>query len=164
MIKYIFALLGLAFTANIFAADNYSIYLVRHAEKQHKEENPGLTRCGQARAKQLASLLSQANISQIYSTNYQRTRQTASPLATKQHITVQNYNPRHLEQLSTQLQQRKENSLVVGHSNTTPQLAELLSKQKMATLTELDYQQLYQIQFVGEEVVVTLLKQPLICH
>ncbi len=155
--------MSLTLTTHAFAIDNYSIYLVRHAEKQKDRENPGLTRCGQARAKQLASILSQAKIIQIYSTSYQRTRQTATPLALKKDIAVQNYNPRHLEQLSIQLQQRKENSLVVGHSNTTPQLAELLSKQKMAPLTELDYQQLYQIQFVGEESIVTLFEQPLIC-
>ena len=157
-------MLSLAFTTSTFAVENYSIYLVRHAEKQQEVENPGLTQCGQLRAEQLASLLSQAKISQIYSTSYQRTRQTANPLAKKQHIAVQNYNPRHLEQLSILLQHRKENSLVVGHSNTTPQLAELLSKQQMTPLTELDYQQLYQIQFIGEQVIVTLLKQPLICH
>lgn len=162
--KIIYLLLALLFASNTFAADNYSIYLVRHAEKQKEGKNPSLTRCGQARAKQLASLLSQANISQIYSTKYQRTRQTATPLAVEQHIAVQNYNPRYLEQLSIQLQQRKENSLVVGHSNTTPQLVELLSAQKIAPLTELDYQQLYQIQFIGEERIVTYFKQPLTCH
>ncbi len=154
----------MALVSPVFATEAFSIYLVRHAEKQQEGENPGLTQCGQLRAKQLASLLSQVKITQVYSTSYQRTRQTATPFAKKQHIALQNYNPRHLEQLSIQLQQRKENSLVVGHSNTTPQLAELLSKQKMAPLTELDYQQLYQIQFVADEVIVTLLKQPLICH
>ena len=162
--KIIWLLLAALFANSTFAADNYSIYLVRHAEKQKDVENPGLTRCGQARAKQLASLLSQAKISKVYSTSYQRTQQTASPLAIKQHIAVQNYNPKHLEQLSIQLQKRKENSLVVGHSNTTPQLAEFLSKQKMAPLTEQDYQQLYQIQFIGVEKIVTLFKQPLICQ
>jgi len=162
--KIVWLLLAAVFANSTFAADNYSIYLVRHAEKQKEGKNPSLTHCGQARAKQLASLLSQANISQIYSTKYQRTRQTANPLAIKQHIAVQNYNPRHLEQLSIQLQQRKENSLVVGHSNTTPQLVELLSTQKMAPLTELDYQQLYQIQFIGEARIVSLFKQPLTCH
>ncbi|MCW8831855.1 MAG: histidine phosphatase family protein [Colwellia sp.] len=164
MKRLIVLLLTLTFTTNVFATGNYSIYLVRHAEKQQEGKNPSLTRCGQLRAKQLASLLSQAKISQIYSTSYQRTMQTAAPLSEKQQIAVQNYNPRYLEQLSIQLQKNKVNSLVVGHSNTTPQLAELLSKQKMAPLTELDYQQLYQVQFVGEEVIVTLLKQPLTCH
>jgi len=164
MKKHLLALLSLTFCSGVLATDIYSIYLVRHAEKQQEGENPSLTGCGQTRAKQLASLLSQTKISQIYSSNYQRTKQTANPLAITKHITVQNYNPRNLEQLSTQLQQKKQNSLVVGHSNTTSQLAELLSKQKIAPLTEQDYQQLYQIQFIDEEVIVTLFKQPLTCH
>lgn len=164
MKKFIWIFLSLIFSVNSFAADSYSIYLVRHAEKNKVGDDASLTSCGKARANQLADILSNANISKIYSTSYQRTRQTASPLATQKNIAVQNYNPRHLEQLSILLQQRKENSLVVGHSNTTPQLAELLTAQKMLPLTEHDYQQLYQVLFIGEHKVITLLKQPLTCH
>ena len=163
MNKLIVILFSLTFSANLFAVESYSIYLVRHAEKQKEGTDPSLTPCGKARAKQLAVLLSQVNINQVYSTSYQRTQQTASPLAKAENIAVQNYNPKYLEQLSIQLQQRKQNSLVVGHSNTTPQLAELLSKQQMPPLTEQDYQQLYQIQFTGQESIVTIITQPLSC-
>ena len=145
------------------AVENHSIYVVRHAEKQADMEDPSLTACGKYRAKQLANLLSQAKVTKIYSTSYRRTRETAAPLAQQQQIAVQNYNPRHLEQLALQLQQRQENVLVVGHSNTTPQLVSLLTKQKITPLTESDYQQLYQVQFVNQQVVLTLLTQPLIC-
>jgi len=146
-----------------WASDNFSIYLVRHAEKQSEGKNPILTPCGELRAKQLANLLSQTNIANVYSTSYQRTRQTAQPLATLNKLAVKNYNPRHLEQLALQLKQNKENALIVGHSNTTPVLTELLSGQKVAALTEEDYQYLYQVQFVGGEKTLTLFKQPLVC-
>ncbi len=126
------------FSCFSFATDSYSIYLVRHAEKLSDSKNPSLTSCGKSRAEQLAKMLSKAEITTIYSTSYQRTLQTARPLANLQNMTVKNYNPRHLEQLALQLQQKQENSLVVGHSNTTPMLVELLANQKVAPLTEQD--------------------------
>jgi broad specificity phosphatase PhoE len=144
-------------------ADNYSIYLVRHAEKVSGLKNPSLTFCGKLRAKQLASLLSQTNIKNVYSTHYQRTMQTAQPLANQQKIAIKNYNPKYLEQLSLKLQQHKQNTLVVGHSNTTPRLAELLTKQAITPLSEQHYQELYQIQFINDQVILTMFQQPLIC-
>lgn len=144
-------------------ANNYSIYLVRHAEKVNDSKNPSLTFCGKLRAKQLASLLSQTNINHIYSTHYQRTMQTAQPLANQQKIAIKNYNPKYLEQLSLKLQQHKQNTLVVGHSNTTPRLVALLTKQNIAPLSEQNYQELYQVQYVDEQVTLTIFQQPLLC-
>lgn len=160
----ILIMMTLLFVAPSWADDSFSIYLVRHAEKQAEGKNPTLTSCGTLRAQQLASLLSQAKISAVYSTSYQRTRQTAQPLATLNKLAVKNYNPRHLEQLALQLEKNKENALIVGHSNTTPLLTEFLSEQKVAALTEEDYQYLYQVQFIGGQKLLTLFKQPLICH
>jgi len=147
-----------------FATDNYSIYLVRHAEKLPDSKNPALTDCGTTRAEQLASMFSKANITAIYSTSYQRTMQTAKPLANLLKVAIKNYNPKHLEQFSLLLTQKNENSLVVGHSNTTPMLVELLAKQKVAPLTEQDYQYLYQVQFVNDQPMLTIFQQPLNCR
>ncbi len=156
-------LIPLLFCSFSSTANNYSIYLVRHAEKVSNSKDPQLTTCGVLRAKQLASILSETNITQVYSTHYQRTMQTAKPLANQQKIAVKNYNPRYLEQLSLALQQKKENTVIVGHSNTTPRLVELLTKQEIEPLSEQAYQQLYQVQFIDERVILTILKQPLIC-
>lgn len=156
-------LVFLFFTSFASIADNYSIYLVRHAEKVSDSKNPTLTVCGKKRAKQLAALLSQTSITHIYSTHYQRTMQTAKPLANQQQIAIKNYNPRYLEQLSLELQQQKANTLIVGHSNTTPELVTLLTKEIVAPLSEQDYQQLYQVQYIDEQVVLTIFQQPLSC-
>ncbi len=145
------------------ASDNFTLYLVRHAEKQADSKNPPLTQCGKARAKQLSTLLSTANVKSIYSTSYQRTMSTAAPLSNKQKIAIKNYNPKQLEQFSLHLKQRKENSLIVGHSNTTPQLTHLLSGQQVESLSEDDYQTLYQIQFIDKQTVLTQFMQPLVC-
>ena len=147
----------------VWAGDSFSIYLVRHAEKQKKGDNPSLTACGAVRAKQLAALLSQTNIAAIYSTSYQRTMQTAQPLARLTKLPIKNYNPKSLEQLAFQLKRHKKNTLIVGHSNTTPILTALLSSQPVGALSEDDYQMLYQVQFSQKTPVITIFKQPLQC-
>ena len=62
-----------------------------------------------------------------------------------------------------QIKKRKENALIVGHSNTTPQLTQLISSQKVDNLTEKDYQMLYQVQFIDGKSQLTLFNQPLSC-
>ncbi len=146
-----------------FASDGFTLYLVRHAEKQENSKNPALTQCGKEQAKQLATLLSTAKIDAIYSTSYQRTMATASPLAKEQRLAIKNYHPQKLEQFALHLKQMKRNTLVVGHSNTTPQLTKLLTDQKIASLNESDYQVLYQVKFHGEKVSLTKFAQPHLC-
>ena len=183
MIKQIVTFLFLLYSSSSIAADNFNLYLVRHAEKQANIANPALTACGQQRAKQLATMLAKADIKAIYSTSYNRTMATAKPLALKNNLSIQHYDPRSLSALAKQLRKNKQNVLIVGHSNTTPQLAALLSNKKVATkkqsshitsstqkdeavifpLSENDYQMLYQIQFINGEVSLTLLQQPLQC-
>ncbi len=141
----------------------FSIYLVRHAEKIKDVKDPTLTQCGQFRAKQLASILEKANIKTIYSTRYKRTTATASPLAQQQNLAIKNYAPNKLEQLSLQLVKAKENTVVFGHSNTTPQMAELLSQVPVNAISESQYRALYQVVISGKNRHLTLLTQPLIC-
>jgi phosphohistidine phosphatase SixA len=164
MIKFGLLIISTLLLQPCLASDNFSLYLVRHAEKKMESKNPPLTQCGKKRAQQLATLLSTANIESIYSTSYQRTMSTAAPLSSKQSIPIKNYNPKQLEQFFLHLKQRKENALIVGHSNTTPQLTQLLSGQEVVGLGEKDYQTLYQVQFIGGESLLTKFKQPLACN
>lgn len=146
------------------AKESFSIYLVRHAEKQKDKQNPSLTSCGQLRAKQLATLLAEANIKTIYSTQYKRTLATAQPLSAQQHIAVRHYSAKDLPQVAQHLLAQKENMLVVGHSNTTPQLTQLLSGEKVPPIADNQYQVLYQIQFIENHKILTEFKQPLSCY
>jgi len=143
---------------------SYSIYLVRHAEKQIDRDDPGLTQCGKFRANQIASLLENANIKKIYSTSYKRTMATASPLAIQQKLAIKGYAPNKLEQLAWQLIKEKQNTVVFGHSNTTPQLAELLSQIEVEPISEDQYRGIYQVVVSGNDRHLTLLMQPLICR
>jgi len=106
-------------------------FLVRHAEKgQDDPKDPSLTETGQARARLLADELSQAGIRAIYSTDYKRTRQTAQPLADRLGLTVQTYDAkRDLADFLKEVESNHsgEKVLIVGHSNTVPNMANILS-------------------------------------
>ena len=88
---------------------------------------------------------------------------TASPVAKQQKLAIKNYAPNKLVQLSLQLVQAKENAVIFGHSNTTPQMAELLSQVPVEPISEDQYRALYQVVISGENRHLTLLTQPLIC-
>lgn len=121
----------------------HQIYLVRHAEKQ-AGDNPSLTEQGQMRAELLADLLADRRISQIHSTNYRRTLETAAPLADRLGLQVQLYDPSDLDAFARDLAARPGVHLVVGHSNTTPQLAAALGGDPGTEIDETsEYDRLY---------------------
>lgn len=134
--------------------------LVRHAEKANDgTEDPPLTETGRARADRLARLLHSANVGAIYSTDYQRTRQTAMPLATKMKLDITSYEPMSLEALE---KIRKETEgktvLIVGHSNTIPVIAnQLLGAERFEQLADNEYDKLFIITRIGELAEITLL-------
>lgn len=120
-----------------------SVFLVRHAEKLTGDD-PGLTMDGQARADALADLLIDANIEYIHSSDYQRTRQTATPLADRLGLTVELYDPRDLPGLAAQLKADGGRHLIVGHSNTTGELTDLLGGDSGTPIIEAtEYDRLY---------------------
>jgi len=136
-------------------ADNGTAYLVRHAEKVTGDavmkiedpRDPPLTEAGEARAQALADRLSDAGITVIWSTDTTRTRNTARPLADRLGLDVQIYDPFDLNGFATQLKaSSSETVLVVGHSNTTPQLAKALGAEPGAPIAEKsEYDRLYVI-------------------
>lgn len=162
--KLIIVLSAIVFSMPAFSDDIYSIYLVRHAEKQKDIDNPPLTSCGRLRARQLAIMLADVELEQIYSTSTQRTMATSQPISGLKKLAIKNYSGKDLTQFAFSLKQLKQNALVVGHSNTTPQLVELLSKEKVLPIEDHEYQHLYQVQFFEDKIKVTLLKQPLVCR
>lgn len=119
-------------------------YLVRHAEKT-TEDNPGLTEAGQARAQVLADRLEGVGLTEIWSTDYRRTRETAAPIADRLGLEVKLYNPRDIPAFAAQLQARPDETvLVVGHSNTTPGLALAMGGDPVSEINEAsEYDRLY---------------------
>lgn len=136
-----------------------SVFLVRHAEKKTGDD-PSLTLAGEARALALADLLEDANIERIHSSDYKRTRETAAPLAARLSLEVELYDPRDLPGIAQRLKAEGGRHLVVGHSNTTGELTELLGGEGGAPIVEAtEYDRLYHVTTGADgETVSTLLR------
>ncbi|MBV9988420.1 MAG: histidine phosphatase family protein [Chitinophagaceae bacterium] len=119
---------------NTVSAQTTTIILLRHAEKDTStagstmmQSNPPLSREGEQRAAHIPELLKTYSPDAIFSTDYNRTRSTVAPLAKKFGRDIQVYDPRKLADLAKQLQDMPGKTIVVvGHSNTTPALVNLL--------------------------------------
>lgn len=127
----------------------YTIYLVRHSEKEASASmygsDPPLTLCGKKRSESLSNFLKDVPIEVIYSTDYTRTKYTALPTAQLKGLNIQQYDGEALEDFSKLLLRRKQDALVVGHSNTTGVLAGLLTGQEIGEFDLHIYDRIYQV-------------------
>ncbi len=144
MISISFALAMVLTSQSVLAEQ--SIYLVRHAEKAKTGgKDPVLTQQGELRANKLAERLAASKIKRVFSTDYNRTRSTAQPLAEKLGLKVEIYNPRELEVFAQQVKKMEGNILIVGHSNTTPMMVHLLGGDAHGDIDESVYDRLYHL-------------------
>lgn len=108
-------------------------YLIRHAEKDRSDagnHNPDLTPEGAARAEKWAEALKDIKFDAVYSTNYNRTKQTAQPLAAHNKLEISSYDPRNLYDENFKKATSGKTVMIVGHSNTTPHFANAILGQK----------------------------------
>lgn len=108
-------------------------YLIRHAEKDRSDasnKNPHLTEAGKQRAENWAKVLKDVKFDAVYTTNYNRTIETATPTAKANNLELQFYDPRDLASKAFLEATKGKNVLLVGHSNTTPQFVNALIEDK----------------------------------
>ncbi|MDB2472126.1 histidine phosphatase family protein [Flavobacteriaceae bacterium] len=106
-----------------------TFYFIRHAEKNRSDKenkNPNLTQKGVLRAAKWSLVFQNINFDAVYTTTYQRTRQTALPTAEKNGLKLSYYNPSEINRKNFLFSNTGKTVLVVGHSNTTPQLVNML--------------------------------------
>jgi phosphohistidine phosphatase SixA len=138
------------------------IYLVRHAEPtmaaMGTDRDPELNLAGQERAHALRHLLEQAGITEILSTDFNRTRQTVTPLADALGLPVKTYDYKDLPGLADRLKHTPGRFLVAGHSNTTPEMVKLLGGDPGAPINEdYEFDRLYQVVVDSDGSVITTL-------
>ena len=128
-----------------------TIIFVRHAEKvTEPADDPGLSEAGQRRVAELTRQLVDADvvagIDAVYATDYNRTQETARPIADALDLPINTYDAQDTETvLETILKQHKGKIiLVVGHSNTVPVLiANLGASKKVPPIDENEYDNIY---------------------
>lgn len=124
-------------TANAAGA---TFVVVRHAEKASDDpRDPSLSAAGQARARALAASLADTPLTGVYATAYRRTQMTATPAAQAHGVAVVTYDARQSSgDFAAQLRRSHPHGtvLVVGHSNTTPEIAAALCGCAIAPMGE----------------------------
>jgi phosphohistidine phosphatase SixA len=133
------------------AAAQSSIFLVRHAERADSAPgtsptmgaDPDLSEAGRARAESLATLLKDATITAIFATEFKRTQQTAAPLAKALGLTVKVIPSKSTADLVKQLEATKGNVMVVGHSNSVPDVIKALGISTPVTIGDDDFDNLF---------------------
>jgi 2,3-bisphosphoglycerate-dependent phosphoglycerate mutase len=144
MNRSILALLLCGFFAASAAAQS-TIFIVRHAEKAEGGGNdPDLSQAGRTRAESLAGILKEVGITAIYATEFKRTQETAAPLAKAIGIEVVRIAGKSTGELVAKLHDLQSgNALVVGHSNTIPELTRALGVEALVSIAENDYDNLF---------------------
>lgn len=89
-------------------------------------------------AELLAEHLKDKDIKEVYSTNYNRTKQTVAPFSEAVEAALSIYDPSLLADFAVQVLKTNHNQLVVGHSNTTGVLFGLLGCETFI-MSEKDY-------------------------
>jgi len=112
--------------AEMPAGDPLVVFLVRHAEKVENGHDPKLSSTGRRRAVELVRTLRDSGLQYVYSTDFIRTRKTAAPTAKALGLKVELYEHSQLAALVERMRRLGGRHLVVGHSNSTPAVVELL--------------------------------------
>jgi phosphohistidine phosphatase SixA len=138
------------------------VFLVRHAERADdggmaSEEDPHLSAAGEERAEVLARMLKDAGITHIHSSDYLRTRETAAPLAAATGLDVSTYDARDLESFAAELLATPGRHLVVGHSNSTPELVAALGGEPYGEIESMEYDRLYLVSICPGKATTALL-------
>ncbi len=144
-------------------AETTTMYFIRHAEKDRSDKanrNPHLTEEGHARAKKWAAVFSNVRFDVIYSTDYNRTKETATPSLEKTELKgLTMYDPRALDGEAFAKDNKGKTVLVVGHSNTTPEFVNaVLGEKKFEWIEDNNNANLYvlTISASGDKSVVLL--------
>jgi broad specificity phosphatase PhoE len=133
------------------AATTTTIVLVRHAEKELVTINdPPLAPAGERRAERLAQMFGTASgpghVEGIYVTDARRTQQTAAPLAARLGMRP-TVLPASTSSSSVASQAMHEHrggrALIVGHSNTVPEIVKALSGVEVPPIADEEYDNVY---------------------
>jgi phosphohistidine phosphatase SixA len=151
-----------------------TVFLVRHAEKADAPaasapgmtamtQDPPLSESGKTRSEVLARMLGGAGIKAIYTSQYLRTKQTAEPLAAQLGLTITPMplkmsasNPREVSEqsiadITNKIYERAGDAvLIVGHSNTIPEVIKALGGDAVPKIDEKKFDDLFVVTVYGK--------------
>ena len=146
------------------AAAQRVVFLVRHAERadagmasaKTPGADPSLSKEGIARARSLAAILKNGKLSAVFATEYRRTKQTAEPAAKAAGVPVTVVSSEDSAGLLAKVKAAAGNVLVVGHSNTLPELIKGLGVAEPVVIAENEYDALFIVTLTAPPALVRL--------
>jgi len=145
------ALASMSFVSRAQAQQSRTIYLVRHADKVSEETDSPLSDAGRARAKCLAKTLEDAQVQQIFTSDLQRTQQTAAPLAEKLHLQPVAIPIGRPDDLIGAIRSSKAKSvLVVWHDATLPKILRALGAPEIIPIAHTEYDRFFVLTLAGD--------------
>jgi phosphohistidine phosphatase SixA len=150
--------LVVAFLLSAIAAHAQSIFIVRHAEKASSERDTALSDAGFKRAVCLAKTLRDTQIKFGFVTEFKRTQQTAEAEMKQARVTATVIPAADVAQTAALAKKAAAtgNVLIVGHSNTVPQIVQSLTGEATpgqapaAAMSDSEYDRLTIVQFSGD--------------
>ncbi len=142
-----------------------TVFVVRHAERADAgrgggggmmANDPDLSAAGHARAASLARMLKDAGITAVYATEFKRTQETAAPLAKAIGVPVTTVPSKDMAALVDKIEAATGNVLVVGHSNSVPDIVKALGVAAPVTVADADYDNLFVVRLGDKPSVVRL--------
>lgn len=127
------------------ASAQRAVFLLRHAEKVDQSRDAALTPAGHARARHLAQVLRDAGITAVYTSEFQRTRDTAAPLCQALGLQPRVVPAAEGASLIARLRRghASDTILIVGHGDTLPDLMRALGVPRPPTIAAGDYDNLF---------------------
>ena len=154
------AVAALSIGSKALAAD--PVYVIRHLQKAEGADPP-LTSEGAANAQALARLLATHNVKAVFATPTLRAQQTGAALAAQLGIPVSFYDPRDPAALTAALGKIDGAALVVGHSNTVPDIVASLGGARPAPLGDQDFGMIFVVRHGASGVCQIILAAPAPC-
>jgi len=142
----------LIFVAEAHAQNVRTIFLVRHADKVSDDTDAPLSEAGRRRADCLAITLADAQIQQIFTSDLQRTQQTAAPLAEKVHLKPVAIPLSRPDELVEAIRSGKAaNVLVVWHDATLPKVMRALGAPPISPIAHTEYDRFFILTLAGDK-------------
>lgn len=128
------------------------VFVMRHLQAESGED-PGLTEAGRRDAQLLASWFENSDRPiAIFVTQYRRSQETAAALAARLRIQPTVYDPSNNDALVEAVKAKGGNVLVVGHSNTVPDIVERLGGARPAPIQHHEHGDIWRVSARGDEV------------
>jgi len=130
-----------------------TVILIRHAERNNSptaDPGPHLNAAGRARAQSLIHVFGKSSIEAIYTSHFTRSKETAQPLAAHLNNLATTQMDEALEIKNDILANHQGKTVVViGHSDTVPDLINLLDGGSMPVINDSEFDNLFIVTVLG---------------